>query len=196
MVKKQFSLIGFILLSACCLLAACNTTQQQIKESEMEKVKIIEIPAGKMIKTSEYAPGSPDFFRIMQQLWVNVVDRHKDIFPRDFEAWNDDTNKGYWLYSILGVDTSKFNTSGFEIIDFEGGLYAAATAIDPDNDKDSMQKTIQEVKDWVNQSKFFELDFDMKRKRCFMSQRPLGDKAENTMDYVQVEIFIPIKKKK
>jgi len=96
----------------------------------------------------------------------------------------------------LGVDTSKFNTSGFEIIDFEGGLYATATAIDPDNDKDSMQKTIQEVKEWVNQSKFFELDFDMKRKRCFMSQRPLGDKAESTMDYVQVEVFIPIKKKK
>jgi len=195
MIKKQFLAIGFILLSACCFFAACSTTQQQIKESKMEKVKIIEIPAGKIIKTSEYAAGSPDFFRIMKQLWVNVVDRHTDIFPRDFEMWNDDTNKGFLVYSILGIDTSKFDTKGFDIIDFEGGLYATATAIDPDNDSESMQKTIQEVKDWVNQSKFFELDFDMKRNRCFMSQRPLGDKAESTMNYVQVEIFIPIKKK-
>jgi hypothetical protein len=193
--------MGFILLSACCLLTACNSTQQirEIiveKESKMEKVKVIEIPAGKMIKTPEYVPGSADFFRIMKQLWVNVVDRHTDIFPRDFEQWNDDTGKGFWLYSIMSIDISKFDTSGFEIIDFEGGYYATATAIDPDNDNESMQNTIQEVKDWVNQSKFFELDFDMKRNRCFMSNRPLGDKAEDVMDYVQVEIFIPIKPKK
>jgi hypothetical protein len=133
----------------------------------------------------------------MKQLWVNVVDRHTDLFLRDFMPFNDDTGKNYWLYSILGIDDiGKFDTSGFEIIDFEGGYYATATAIDPDNSKDSLPQTIQEVKDWVNQSKFFELDFDMKRTRCFMSQMPLGDNERGVMDYAQLEIFIPIKPKK
>ena len=163
----------------------------------MEKVKIIEIPAGRMIKTPEFVPGSEDFFRIMKQLWTNVVDRHKDIFHRDFMPWNDDTGKGFWLYSTMGIDIEKFDTSGFEIIDFEGGYYATATAIDPDDgNTESMDKTNQEIKDWVNQSKFFELDFDMRRNRCFMTQMPLGDKAKDVMDYAQLEIFIPIKPKK
>ena len=162
----------------------------------MEKVKIIHFPAGKMIKTPEFDIPSDEFFRIMKQLWVNVVDRHTDIFPRDFMPFNDDTGKNYWLYSISGIDIGKFDTSGFEIIDFEGGYYATATAIDPDNSKDSLPQTIQEVKDWVNQSKFFELDFDMKRTRCFMSQMPLGDNERDVMDYAQLEIFIPIKPKK
>ena len=144
----------------------------------MEKVKVIEIPAGKMIKTPEFAE-MEDFFRIMKQLWVNVVDRHTDIFPRDFYSKNDDTGKDFWLYSIMGIDTGKFDTSGFEIIYFEGGYYATATTIDPDDGTtESMDKATQEIKEWVNQSKFFELDFDMKRNRCFMSNRPLGDKEK------------------
>ena len=162
----------------------------------MEKVKIIQIPAGKVIKTPEFDLTGDDFFRIMKQLWVNVVDRHTDIFSRDFMLFNDDTGKNFWVYSILGIDTEKFDTSGFEIIDFEGGYYAVATAIDPDDSDESLKNTIQEVKDWVNQSKFFELDFDMNRKRCFMSQMPLGDNAKDAMDYAQLEIFIPIKRKK
>ena len=193
--KKNLVTMGFILLTACCLLTACNSTQQT-RESKMEKVKIIEIPAGKMIKTPEFNPPSEEFFRIMKQLWVNVVDRHTDIFPRDFMPHNEDTGKDYWLYSITGIDTGKFDTSGFEIIDFEGGLYATAVAIDPDDDNESLRSTIQEVKDWVNKSKFLELDFDMKRHRCFMTQMPLGDKAKDVMDYAQVEIFIPVKSKK
>ena len=159
----------------------------------MEKVKIIEIPAGKMIKTPEFVPRSEDFFRIMKRLWTNVVNRHEDIFHRDFMPWNDDTGKEFWLYSTLGIDIEKFDTSGFEIIDFEGGYYATAAAIDPDDgNTESMDKTNQEIKDWVNQSKFFELDFDMRRNRCFMTQMPLGDKAKDVMDYAQLEIFIPI----
>jgi hypothetical protein len=164
----------------------------------MEKVKIIRIPAGKMIKTPEFEIPEDEFFRIMKQLWVNVVDRHTDVFPRDFMPFNDDTGKNYWLYSILGIDVGKFDISGFEIIDFEGGYYATAIAIDPDNNEESLPNTIQEVKDWVNQSKCFELDFDMKRIRCFMSQMVVADDDElkNAMGYAQMEIFIPIKIKK
>jgi hypothetical protein len=29
-----------------------------------------------------------------------------------------------------------------------------------------------------------------------MTQMPLGDKAKNAMDYAQLEIFIPVKRKK
>ena len=163
----------------------------------MEKVKVIEIPAGKMIKTPEFAE-MEDFFRIMKQLWVNVVDRHIDIFPRDFYSKNEDTKMDFWLYSIMNIDIRKFDTSGFEIIDFEGGYYATATTIDPDNENtdESIQKAVQEIKDWVNQSNFFELDFNMKRNRCLMSNRPLGDKEKDILDYIQVEIFVPIKPKK
>ncbi len=161
----------------------------------MEKIKIIKIPASKMIKTPEFDPGSESFFQIMQKLWITVVDKHKDIFPRDFMPFNDDTGKNFWLYSVMGVDMKKFNTDGFEIIDFEGGYYATATAIDPDDNSENLDKTIQEVKDWVIQSDGFELDFT--KNRLFMSRRPLGDgddeEVKKALGYIQLEIFIPIK---
>ena len=46
----------------------------------MEKIKIIKIPASKMIKTPEFDPGSESFFQIMQKLWITVVDKHKTYF--------------------------------------------------------------------------------------------------------------------
>ena len=162
----------------------------------MEKVKIIKLPASKMIKTPEFDMEGESFFKMMRKFWKNVVDRHQDIFPRDFMPITD-APKNFWLFSIMGIDTGKFNMEGFEIIDFEGGYYATATASDPDDGtNEDFIKTIQEVKEWVNQSGSFELDFT--ETRLGLSHRTVGDDEElqKALGYVQVAIFIPIKIKK
>jgi hypothetical protein len=164
--------------------------------SNLQTVKIIRIPSGKIIKTSEFKIPGDDFFTIMKKLWTQVVDRHTDIFPRDFMPFNDDTGKNFWVYSILGIDISKFDTEGFEIIDWEGGLYATATTFDPDDKHPDLGKAIQELKDWVNQSNGFELDF--RKGRNFMTQMPAADDEEvkNAMGYAHLDIFVPIKIKR
>lgn len=157
----------------------------------MEKAKIIKLPAGKMVKTQEFEDGSETFFKVMQKLWINVVDKHEDIFPRDFFQHTEDSAKCFWLYSIMGVETEKMNFEGFGIIDFAGGYYATATAVADDDT--NFSQTVQEVKDWINKSDNIELDFS--EGRNLMSQRPCGDDEglETALGYVQVEVFIPIK---
>jgi hypothetical protein len=192
-----------LLLTACCFFVACNKTKtQESKISNSEKVRIVNIPSGKMIKTPEFEIGSEEFFQIMKKLWAQVVDRHeKDIFPREFMLFNDETGKNFWIYSITNLDTSKFDLEGFEIIDFEGGLYATATVIDPPYDNGvSLQKVLQELKDWVFQSENFDEDFSIcplksHKYRCFMSQMPIADNEEfkNALGYEQLDIFIPIR---
>ena len=198
---KVFGKIGFTLLAAAVCanlltMTACNTTQQTQNtefESAFENVKIVRIPAGKMIKTPEFQIGDSAFFTVMKKLWTQVADRHQDIFPRDFMPENDETGKHFWLYSIMGIDTGKFNTEGFEIIDFEGGLYAVATTIDPDESSADLEKAIQELKGWISQSECFEFDF--RPGRSFMTQMPAADDNElrRAMGYAQIDIYIPIK---
>ena len=153
--------IGFILLlTAGCFLSACKKTNtEERKMSSIEKVRIVKIPAGKMVKTPEFEIGSPEFFQIMRKFFAQVAGRYEDIFPRDFMLFNDETGKNFWLYSIMNLDTSKFDLEGFEIVDFEGGLYATATTIDPSHDSGvNLQKVLQELKDWVYQSENFDFD--------------------------------------
>jgi hypothetical protein len=157
----------------------------------MEKVKIIKLSAGKMIKTQEFEDGTESFFQVMQKLWLNVVDKHEDIFPRDFFQHTEDITKCFWLYSIIGIDTKEMNLNGFDLIGFNGGYYATATAI-ADDDEDFTQ-TVQEIKDWINDIEKIELDISPERN--IMSQRPRGDdeKLANIIGYSQVEIFVPVK---
>jgi len=161
--------------------------------SNLQTVKIVKIPAGKGIKTPEFYPGDETFFPIMRKLWTQVADRHIDIFPRDFMPFNDDTGKSFWVYSILNIDISKFNTEGFEVIDFEGGLYATAITCDPDDNQSEYDKAVQELKDWVTKSNSFEFDF--RPGRQFMTQMPAADDdaLRSALGYAQMEIFIPIK---
>jgi len=194
MAKKCFWVMSFILLLACCFLAACNSKQQRTQENKMEKVKIVKIPASKMIVSPEFEMEGEKFFQVMQGFWRNVVDRHKDIFPRDFLLIDPKTGKANWYFSAMNIDTGKFDTTGYEIIDFEGGYYATATAID--ENMDSFDQTFNEIRNWVQQSKSFEID--LRKNRLYMTQMPVPDDDElkTAMGYEQLEIFVPIKIRK
>jgi len=201
--KARLALTGLILLSACGLLAACSKTQSA-QVSMMEKVKIVKIPSSKMIVSPDFKFGDVtvgdemgnEFFTVMGKFWQNVVDRHEDIFQRVFFVVNNQTGKASWYFSAMNIDIGKFDTSDCKIIDFEGGYYAVATAKDPEDDNlESFEQTFEEIKNWVQQSKSFELDLG---NRPDMSQMPIADDDEFTkaMGYNQNEIFVPIRIKK
>ena len=193
---KKLSKTGFALLATCCLFTACNKTQPEqgfktiAQESKVERVKIIEIPACKMIKSKEFRWENSDSFSIMREFWQKVASRHEDIFSRDFAGYNQKTRNFYWCFFALNNDIGKFDISGYEVIDFQGGYYATATSID--NNSESFDQTFNEIKNWIEQTKSFELDLE---NRDRLTQMPIADNAEfkKAMGYEQLAIFIPIK---
>ena len=81
------------------------------------------------------------------------------------------------------------DTKGFEIIDFEGGIYA--TGIAPQKPYEEALKVYNVIQDWVNSSKAFTLDVNEKRSQLWhVVGTSLTDKA---LGYRQIEIFVPIK---
>jgi len=192
MAKKLFSAIGFILLLACYFLIACNSTktpQVGVQESKMEKIKIIEIPTGKMISSGSFNIMSDG--AIMTRFSKVLEKYNKDIFPRDFLSYNPQTDKMIWYVSVNNLDAKTIDTNGFEIVDFKSGFYAVATAVDTDDNPASLGQTQQEIEEWVRQSSYFELDL-VNRQRLTSMPAP---QTKQIMGYAQLEVFVPIKVK-
>lgn len=82
---------------------------------------------------------------------------------------------------------------GFEIVDFEGVLYAAAVSIDGD-DEDG-EPVYNGIKEWVKNSGCFEFD-ERPGHYCMMFNIITPPEAKEAMGYEQLEIFVPIKVKR
>jgi hypothetical protein len=149
----------------------------------METVKIITLPKCSIVTSGE---GDQKKFN---QMWSELDQKRKDkFFPRDFMFFNEKTQKEVWLYAVEEWVTEN-DTQGFEIIDFEGGIYA--TCIAPQKPFEEALKVYNVIQDWVNSSKAFALDVNEKRPHLWhVVGTSLTDKA---LGYRQIEIFVPIK---
>ncbi|MNO15715.1 Bacterial transcription activator, effector binding domain [compost metagenome] len=156
----------------------------------MEKIRIIELPKCKMVSSgcdtvSDFAPGG-----ILDRFdkWFSEVDaqRKDKFYPRDFLWFNEQEGGFVWYYAVedLSVDTD-----GFEIVDFEGGLYAVATSIDGDEENSS--RVYHGIRDWVINSEHFEID----EERSSLGHIITPPTAIKVMGYGQMENYIPIKVK-
>ena len=92
----------------------------------MQSVRIYEMPACKMVSsgTGMFGEGKFNLF----DEWLSS--QKKGLFPKDFLFW---TGEGFiWLYMYEdGMNVP----NEFEIVDFQGGLYAVATDIDQKTDR-------------------------------------------------------------
>ncbi|MCI8618668.1 MAG: AraC family transcriptional regulator [Oscillospiraceae bacterium] len=108
----------------------------------MQSIRIYEMPVCKMVSSGTGMFGEENFKRF--EAWFSSQKR--GLFPRDFLYWAGD---GFvWLY--LYEDGMEVPPE-FEILNFQGGLYAVATDIDPKTDRDSMNT---EVDKFLEQSGF------------------------------------------
>jgi len=149
----------------------------------METVKIITLPKCRIVTSGE---GDQKKFN---KMWSELDQKRKDkFFPRDFMFFNEKTQKTVWLYAVEEWVTEN-DTKGYEIINFEGGIYA--TGIAPQKPYEEALKVYNVIQDWVNSSKAFALDVNEKRPQLWhVVGTSLTDKA---LGYRQIEIFVPIK---
>lgn len=157
----------------------------------MDIIRIVELPpcvmasSGVSTESEPFAAGG----RLMRfNEWWTAVDatRRDRFFPRDF-MWFDRVRQGLvWWYA---VPEATADTEGFDAVDFEGGLYAAA--ISRDGDDGDGERVYDDVKAWVAASDRFDLDERDGHYDLFHIITP--NAAASAMGYRQLEIFVPIR---
>ncbi|MCL6456999.1 MAG: MerR family transcriptional regulator [Gorillibacterium sp.] len=154
------------------------------KLEKLPDVRIITLPNCRMATS-----GTAGDLKKFDEMWTRLDEKRKDkFFPRDFMTHNDENGKLTWFYAVEEWVT-EIDMNGFEIIDFEEGIYAAAIARD-DSYEDGM-RVFNGIKKFVTDSDVFELDINKERVHLWhVIGSPITDKA---LGHRQVEIFVPIK---
>lgn len=142
----------------------------------MQSIRVYEMPVCKMVSSGVGMFGEGNFGKFEE--WFSSQKRA--MFPKDFLYW---AGEGFvWLYMYEDGMTVP---SEFEIIDFPGGLYAVATDIDQQTDKELMNKEIDKF--------LSESGFERDTSRSELGNVITPPLAKEIMGYDQMDYYFPIK---
>ena len=142
----------------------------------MQSIRIYEMPVCKMVSSGTGMFGAENFNRF--EAWFSSQKR--GLFPRDFLYWAGDGFVWLYLYED-GMEVP----SEFEILNFQGGLYAVATDIDQKTDRDFMNA---EVDKFLDQN-----GFERDLSRSELGNIITSPLAQKIMEYEQMDYYTPIK---
>ena len=101
----------------------------------MQGVRIYEMPVCKMVSSGTGMFGDANFNQFEE--WFSRFER--GLFPKDFLYW--DGNGFVWLYLFEeGMDIPP----EFEVMDFQGGLYAVATDVERQTDQERLNAEVDQ----------------------------------------------------
>ena len=144
----------------------------------MQNVRIYEMPDCKMVSSGTGMFGEEKFN--MFEEWMSLQKRH--LFPKDFLYGGGD---GFtWLYIY---EEGMTVPSEFEIIDFQGGLYAVTTDIDQKTDAERMKAEVDKF--------LSENGFERDLSRTELGNVITSPLAQEIMGYEQMDYYTPIKAK-
>jgi len=144
----------------------------------MEKIRILEIPACKMVASpcGMFGDGKLEKF----DEWFSQFPRL--YYPKDFLYYDHEKNGFIWLYMF----SKNINVpDDFKIINFTGGLYAITTGIDGQNSSEEMD----EIKTFIENNDKIEEDLSRFSMGHIITS-PFGEKA---LGYKQMDYYIPVK---
>ena len=144
----------------------------------MQNVRVYEMPNCKMVSSGIGMFGD-EKFKVFDE-WMSSQKRC--LFPKDFLFW--DVSGFHWVYMYeegMNVPTE------FDIIDFKGGLYAVATGIDQQTDRDLMKAAIDKF--------LSENGFERDVSRPELGNIITSPQAQKIMGYEQMDYYTPIKGK-
>ncbi len=158
------------------------------KIKKVPEVRIIQIPKFKAV-TSGYQTFNDIFsengFNNWQQSHNHLI---RDLLyaPPDF-MWHEE-GKTIWIWAVNEWVTEA-DTAPYDIIEFEGGLYAAAISVDGDDDISG--RVYMGIKKWIETSGF-ELDERSGHQTLCHMPNPT-EEIKKGLGYHQLDIFVPIK---
>ena len=115
----------------------------------------------------------------------------KMIYGAPDFLWFEENMKAVWIWAVEDWVT-KEDTSPYELIEFEGGLYAAAMSVDGDDD--IRERVYSGILKWIEDSGF-ELDERPGHRTMGHMLNP-ADEIKNALGYDQMDIYVPVKIRK
>ena len=102
--------------------------------------------------------------------------------------WFEEDMRAVWIWAVEDWVTEA-DVEPYEIIEFKGGLYAAAMSVDGDDDING--RVYEGIKKWL-ESSGFELDEQPGRRTLCQMVNPT-DEIKAALGYHQLDIYVPIK---
>ena len=142
----------------------------------MQYIRICEMPDCKMVSSGIGMFGEKNFNQFEE--WLSLQKR--SLFPKDF-LYQDKYGLN-WLY----IYEDNMNVpSEFEIIDFQGGLYAIATDIDQKTNIEFMKAEVDKF--------LSENGFERDKSRQELGNIITSPLVHKIMGYEQMDYYTPIK---
>ncbi len=158
-------------------------------DNKIPDVMIVRIPKFLGL-TSQYQSFGELFNENSLMFWI---DRHSNLEKSvifgcaDFLCRRND-GKFRWLYSVHEY-VKEIDTAPYDVIKFEGGLYASAVCIDGDDD--SIMKVENKILKWLEGTNFIH-----DRERDIMGNMTYNDREiKKGFGYEQLQRYVPIKLK-
>lgn len=169
--------------------AAVNRLFEVTAQLKKPEVRVVQINPFRAVTS-----GKDSFERVMVEFnaWQeahNHLIRQMIYGAPDF-LWGEDDGCAVWIWAVEDWVT-KDDTTPYNLMTFEGGLYAAAMSID--GDSESYEQVYQSICRWIEKSGF---DLDERpghRTMCHMLNP--SERLHTALGYDQMEIYVPIKLK-
>ncbi|MCL2513369.1 MAG: GyrI-like domain-containing protein [Oscillospiraceae bacterium] len=158
----------------------------------MSGIRIIEFPKCKMLSSGYCRMDEKPFaeggkLQQFEKCWKEYDKKRTDKwFMRDFIMHGEEEQSLIWYYALPDDAVVDFD---YEIIDFEGGLYASDVAILGNADDES--RVYRNIKEWIKSNDLFEID--ERHGHYDLSHGIQTEWLEKAMGYMQLEIYVPIK---
>ncbi len=148
----------------------------------MQNIRIYDFPPCKMVSSGIGMFGEEKFERF--GAWMTA--QPEGLYPRDFLFFDSSDGKEgmHWLYAW---DAGMTVPAEFEIVDFWGGLYAAATDIDQQTDVDALNAEVDAF--------LAEHGLTRDPSRPDMGTIVTGGRAGEILGYEQMDYLAPVKVK-
>jgi DNA-binding transcriptional MerR regulator len=150
-------------------------------------IRIVDLPVCRMITSGS---GDKETKERFYKLWSKLDEQRKDrFFQRDFMVHVEPPEEGHpaiWWYAIEDWVSEK-DTDGFEIFQFEGGLFA--TAMTYDWDDNITVKAYYNIMDWIAEHDKFMYD---DRPGHHVMFNALGPDDATCFGFIHGEYYFPI----
>jgi DNA-binding transcriptional MerR regulator len=164
------------------------------KSQREPDILIVEMPPCRLV-TSGLITGQTDRddkSRRFDEMWGRLGSRIADkINPRDFMYHDEEQNKSVWLF-LLEDWMTEADTEGYEIITFDGGLFASALA--DSWEYSEYDRVYKGIKAWLARQDCLELDERHGRHLLYHFAGPHSEQMSQ-LNLGRVRYFVPIKAK-
>lgn len=163
-----------------------KVTLSDLTRISVPDVRVLLLPACKMVSSGYGFFGEENFDRFDR--WFSAMKKVTDWeMPQDFAWFDPEKGAMVWWFVKPNYDV---NTQDFEIVDFDGGMYAAA--VSRDGDDEDGNRVHAGIKRWIEESGTLELD---ERPGHYTMFHVITDNfVKEALGFHQLEILVPVKK--